>query len=163
MPIQNVPRLMFSALFAGAVIASLGALPASAHTHGDGHAAHQAPQRAALAPKAIATTTLKVDSQQLRLQLLDARAYFKKMHEAHPDHPGIPTHQLRAQGLAKGSKADIKALHVVAPNGQKVEAYLRTESGRQVADLELTTKGRYTFELSAPNGTISRWSHTLEK
>ncbi|MNY03698.1 hypothetical protein D3C86_1363300 [compost metagenome] len=163
MLIQLVPRLMFSALFAGAVVVSLGMLPASAHTHGDGHAAHKAPQRPALAPKAIAATTLKLDSQQLRLQLLDARAYFKKMHEAHPDHPGIPTHQLRAQGLAKGSKATVKALHVVAPTGQKIEAYLRMENGRQVADLELAKPGRYNFELTAPNGTISRWSYTLGK
>lgn len=128
----------------------LYAAPALAgeHSHHGGHAA-----ATSLKPKQVTSQT--VDAGKLSIVLMDARAYFNDMHKEHMGHPGIPTHQL----LVKG-KAPLKALKIASPGGLKTDAYLRTENGAQVADVELRKPGRYTFEL-LKRGGVTRWQYTV--
>lgn len=142
----------YAPLLALTLVAGLGAAPARADDHSHHHGGHSA--ATSLKPKQVTSQTL--DAGQLSVVLLDARAFFNDMHKMHMGHPGIPTHQMQVK-----AKAPLKALKVVSPAGQKSEAYLRSENGTQVADVELRKPGRYTFELLKRDGRMTRWQYTV--
>lgn len=83
--------------------------------------------------------------------LTDDRAYFNKQHEAHLNHPGIPTHRL-VLTMSTGGVPDSGELQVTTP-AKKVRTFPLWKEGHALkGELELREKGSYQFKLTLPQG-----------
>lgn len=127
-----------------ALAAMLVGTPALAqHPHGN-HAQSQSKQ-------APLIKTIILDRQSAKLVFTDARTYFNKQHEAHPNHPGIPTHRFDLT-MSTGSVPDTGELQITTP-AKHVRTYPLWKEGKALkGEVELREKGPYQFRLTLPEG-----------
>jgi len=130
------------------VLGILTTSPALAQNPHAGHGAHAAVE-------ASVTKTLAFGKQKATLVIEDAQEYFNKQHEAHPNHPGIPTHRV-VLTYGTGTVPASGELTITLPSKQTQTSSMWKEGKTLQGQIELREKGTYRFTLAVPQGKAKR-------
>ncbi len=108
----------------------------------------------------LASRVFRFEGHPVAGRLYDGRAYFRELHRAHPNHPGIPTHRLELL-FSSGQETSPGSLVLARPGEQQRDVVLYREGGHWVADLELREPGGVHLTLTGTDGDHASWTYKL--